>query len=360
MTINISELKASLNKAYRLISPLRKDLDHFKKNLIRLLGLIDEKESEENVKIHLMDFLKNTFYNPDYLIATKGKTDFVIHLGKDAATPVGVFFEVKRPENKADMVTQTNLNTKVMHELILYYLRERSKDKNNSLTHLVITNIYEWYIFDATLFERIFKENKGLLKAFDEWNNKQKVSSSTDLFYKEIAKPILDIFDKEISFTYFNLKQYLPVLNRAGQKDDDLIPLYKFFTPVHLLKLPFLNDSNSLDKGFFAELLHIIGLEEVKESGRKIIRRLPEGRRHPASFIENTINILEVEDALHKVPATLLQGATKEDQLFSLSLELSITWINRILFLKLLEAQLVKYHQGDRHYRFLSQLVVHN
>lgn len=62
MTINISELKACLNKAFRLISPLRKDLDQFKGNLTRLLSLIDEKESEENVKIHLMDFLKNTFF----------------------------------------------------------------------------------------------------------------------------------------------------------------------------------------------------------------------------------------------------------------------------------------------------------
>jgi hypothetical protein len=358
MTINIAELKASLNKAYRLISPRRIDLDQFKKNLLLMLGLIDEKESEENVKIHLMDFLKNTFYNPDHLIATKGKTDFVIHLGKDASTAAGVLFEVKRPSNKADMVTQTNLNTKAMHELILYYLRERSKDKNNSLTHLVITNVYEWFIFDATIFERIFNENKQLLKAFNEWENKQKVSVSTDHFYKEIAKPFLDLFDNEISFTYFDLKKFLPLLSKSN--DNELIPLYKFFTPVHLLKLPFLNDSNSLDKGFFSELLHIIGLEEVKDSGRKIIRRLTEGKRHPASFIENTINILEVENALRKTPNQYLQGNTTEEQLFNAALELSITWINRILFLKLLEAQLIKYHKGDRKYRFLNQQVVND
>jgi hypothetical protein len=184
-----------------------------------------------------MNFLRDTFFKPDYLIATKGRTDFVIHLGKDASTPTGVLFEVKRPENKADMVSQTNLNTKAMHELILYYLRERSNDKNNSITYLVITNIYEWYIFDATLFERIFKENKSLLKSYAEWENKQKVSSSTDLFYKEIAKPFLDIFDKEISFTYFDLRKYISQLKRVDQKDSELIPLYKFFTPTHLLKL---------------------------------------------------------------------------------------------------------------------------
>jgi adenine-specific DNA-methyltransferase len=360
MTISISELTASLNKAYRLISPRRVDLDRFKKNLTLLLNLIDEKESEENVKIHLMDFLKNTYYNPDHLIATKGKTDFVIHLGKDSTAAAGVLFEVKRPNNKADMVTQTNLNTKAMHELILYYLRERTKDKNNSLTHLVITNIYEWYIFDATIFESIFNKNKQLIKAFNEWENKQKVSNSTDHFYKEIAKPFLDLFDKEISFTHFDLKKFIPLLDSTNNNDDALIPLYKFFTPVHLLKLPFLNDSNSLDKGFFAELLHIIGLEEFKESGRKIIRRLPEDKRNPGSFIENTINILEVENALRKVPSQYTQGETQAEQLFNVSLELSITWINRILFLKLLEAQLIKYHKGDLKYRFLNQQVVND
>jgi adenine-specific DNA-methyltransferase len=223
MTISISELTASLNKAYRLISPRRVDLDHFKKNLTLLLSLINEKESEENVKIHLMDFLKNTYYNPDHLIATKGKTDFVIHLGKDSTAAAGVLFEVKRPSNKADMVTQTNLNTKAMHELILYYLRERTKDKNNSLTHLVITNVYEWYIFDATIFESIFNKNKQLIKAFNEWENKQKVSNSTDHFYKEIAKPFLDLFDKEISFTHFNLKKFIPLLDSTNNNDDALI-----------------------------------------------------------------------------------------------------------------------------------------
>jgi len=47
------------------------------------------------------------------------------------------------------------------------------------------------------------------------------------------------------------------------------VPLYKILSPVHLLKLPFANDSNSLDKNFYDELLHIIGLEEVKLVDRK-------------------------------------------------------------------------------------------
>ena len=47
-------------------------------------------------------------------------------------------------------------------------------------------------------------------------------------------------------------------------------------------------------------------------------------------------------------------GDTDEERLFGVALELSITWLNRILFLKLLEAQLITYHQ-DRTYAFLNQ-----
>ena len=64
MTISISDLQANIDKAYRLISPLRKDIDQFKKNLRHLLSLVDEKESEENAKGHLTDFLKTTFFSP--------------------------------------------------------------------------------------------------------------------------------------------------------------------------------------------------------------------------------------------------------------------------------------------------------
>ncbi|MFN9733676.1 MAG: Eco57I restriction-modification methylase domain-containing protein, partial [Microcystis sp.] len=39
---------------------------------------------------------------------------------------------------------------------------------------------------------------------------------------------------------------------------------------------------------------------------------------------------------------------------FNIGLELGITWINRILFLKLLEAQIIRYHRGDKSLEFLN------
>lgn len=355
MTPKEINLKQALNKAYRLIKPKRPEMEIFKKNLITLLGQIDEKESEENVKIHLMNFLRDTFYNPTFHVATKGRTDFVVHTGKDAATPAGVLFEVKRPLNTVDMVTKANLNAKAFHELMLYYLRERIEHKNNDIRQVVITNIYEWFIFDASVFERLFHRNTQLIKQYKEWAAGQKVSSNTDLFYKEIAKPFLENLDEEIPFTWFDIRDFdKPLRNTIKEDDNKLIALFKVISPTHLLKLPFANDSNSLDKGFYAELLHIIGLEEVKEGSKKIIRRKKEGQRNEGALLENTIAILDTENCLHKVHDLKSYGETKDDQLFSVGLELCITWVNRILFLKLLEAQLLKYHKGNDQYRFLN------
>lgn len=355
MTTKEISLKQSLNKAYRLVKPKRPEIELFKKNLITLLGQIDEKESEENVKIHLMHFLRTTFYDPNYLLATKGRTDFVVHTGKDASTPAGVLIETKRPLNIADMVTRTNLNAKSMHELMLYYLRERIEHKNNDIRYLIITNIYEWFIFDATIFERVFFKNLQLVKQYKEWSSGQKVSTNTELFYKEIARSFLETLDEEISFAWFDIRDYeIPLRNSNIEDDNKLIALFKILSPTHLLKLPFANDSNSLDREFYSEMLHIIGLEEVKEGSKKIIRRKKEGHRNEGSFLENTITILDAENCLHKIADLKSYGETKEEQLFSIGLELCITWTNRMLFLKLLEAQLRKYHKGDSQYRFLN------
>lgn len=347
-------VKQSLNKAYRLIKPERADIEKFKSNFKTLLGHIDQTESEENMKGHVMDFLKNTWYNPSYHVATKGRTDFVIHTGKDARHPAGVLFETKKPSSY-EMITTTDLNRKAMHEIILYYLRERIEHHNNDIKYLVITNIYQWFVFGAPLFERLLFKNTSLVKEYKAWMAKQKVSTNNDLFYNEIAKPFLAGLTEEIEFTYFDIREYEKLIRDGDKsKDNKLIPLFKVLSPTHLLKLPFANDSNTLDKGFYNELLYILGLEEVKERNKKLIRRKQEGKRNDGTLLENTIVQLETENCLHKVTDRQSYGETSEDQLFSVALELCITWVNRVLFLKLLEAQLLKYHKGNEAYRFLN------
>jgi hypothetical protein len=144
-------------------------------------------------------------------------------------------------------------------------------------------------------------------------------------------------------------------LRNADKADyNSLIALFKLLSPEHLLKLPFANDSNSLDKRFYGELLHIIGLTESKEGNKKIIQRNKAGERNTGTILEDTIIQLDSLDKLSRLDKLTQFGATTEEQLFNVALELSITWINRILFLKLLEGQLISYHKGDKSYSFLN------
>jgi adenine-specific DNA-methyltransferase len=169
--MKISSLKPrkALNKAFLKVKPNRTEIECFKTNLIQLLDRTNDTESEEFHKNLVIDFLKKTYYDPNHFINTKGRNDLVIHNGDKAKSTVGVILEAKKPTNKAEMISTEKLNTKAFQELVLYYLRERIIHKNLEVKHLVITNINEWFIFDATTFDRLFAQNKNLVKQFTDF-----------------------------------------------------------------------------------------------------------------------------------------------------------------------------------------------
>ncbi|MBO0937910.1 Eco57I restriction-modification methylase domain-containing protein [Fibrella sp. HMF5335] len=354
----------SLEKAYRLQPGNREQIDRFRHGYIKLMGLINEKESEENVKGHLMDFLKEVYYNGTalgeaYIVAPKGKTDFVIHNGKDATTPAGVLFEVKRPANKGEMITLHNLNAKAFHELLLYYFRERLDAHNNDIRYCVITNVYEWFIFDAADIDRLFFRNAHLIKEYRDWAGGRKVSKNNELFYSEIIKPFLADLEEEIRFAHFDLRSFETIVTDGNMANDKaLLPLYKVLSPTHLLKLPTATDSNRLNPKFYAELLHLIGLEEVKDGGKKVIRRKESGKRDEGSLLENTILELDSSGKFNRLTDRGQYGTTTDEQVFNVALELCITWVNRVLFLKLLESQVVTYHNDNKAFAFLNHATI--
>jgi hypothetical protein len=353
--------RKALNKAFLKIRPDRIGIELFKAKLILLLDSSKANETEEFHKNLISDFLKNTYYSPHYFINTKGRNDLVIHTNTDAKSNVGVIIEAKSPTNKAEMISEKNLNNKALQELVLYFLRERITHKNLEVKHLVATNLNEWFIFDAQIFDKLFAQNKAFVKQFQEFEAGTLSVATTDFFYREIAKPYLASIIDKIEYTYFDLATYDSILRNVDKADDaKLIVLYKLLSPEHLLKLSFANDSNSLDKNFYNELLHLIGLTETKEGGKKLIQRPKTGERNSGSLLENTINQLDSLDKIARLPNPKQYGATHEERLFTVGLELCITWVNRILFLKLLEAQLISYHKGDRSYAFLHKQLLHD
>ena len=150
-----------------------------------------------------------------------------------------------------------------------------------------------------------------------------------------------------------------PLRNNNPKDDNKLISLFKLLLPEHLLKLPFSNDSNSLDKRFYGELLHILGLTETKQKCKKLIERPEQGERNTGALLENAIIQLDSLDKINQLNNPSHFGENYEERLLNVGLELSITWLNRILFLKLLEAQLLTYNEGNRSFEFLSLDRIH-
>ena len=92
MKLNELKPRQALNKAFLKVKPNRSEIEIFKTNLIQLLDRIDNAESEEFHKNLVIEFLKKTYYDPNYFINTKGRNDLVIHNGDKAESSVGVTY----------------------------------------------------------------------------------------------------------------------------------------------------------------------------------------------------------------------------------------------------------------------------
>ncbi|MFA7060928.1 MAG: Eco57I restriction-modification methylase domain-containing protein [Pedobacter sp.] len=375
MNLSIISPGKSLNKAYLKQSLRREQIEAFNVNLARMFERIRTDEHEEHLKNIVSDFLKDTWYKQTNEINTSGRADLVIHNGKSSSDTVGVLIEVKRPSNRNEMISPERPNAKALHELLHYYMQERYLRDNKEIRRLTICNIHEWYIFDASDFEQLFFRNRKFVENYQKWNDGLFSGNKTDWLYSEILKPFIENELETLPCTYFDLRDYVgaspcgrppfgdngAIAGESGKGDQmgsplqkRLINLYKVLSPPHLLKQTFVNDSNSLNREFYSELLHILGLEEVKEKGKKLIRRKQEGSRNDGSLLENSCNFLRTRGRLSVLSNLWQYGSDADEQCFSVALELCITWLNRLLFLKLLEGQLIGYHKGDRSYAFLN------
>ena len=333
MIIENNELRPSqaVNKVYLKQSVKENDIVRFKKAMQRMLKNVNVDESEEHNKNLVMEFLSNAFYKNINAINTKGKTDAAIYASADSIkSPVLVLIEAKGPR-RPDMAKRTELNCKALHELILYYIREEENNHNTKIKHLIITNCFEWFVFDKTYFYRLFLANKKFTKEVIDADRE----NTTDYVYEKVIRRKVEEVKHKLKYTYFDLSDF------KGKLDDDailssrkFISIYKLLSPTHLLKLPFQNDHNVLNRGFYNELLYIMGVEEVTDDKVKKIKRL-KTKRQTYSLVEQVISHLEG------------YGLYEEQKLFDTALGLVLIWINRLLFLKLLESQLLAFNKGE-------------
>ncbi|SFW22925.1 Eco57I restriction-modification methylase [Prevotellaceae bacterium HUN156] len=353
--MNILKINDSISKAYRQV-PIAKDaIKKFRQALRVLVDNISVQSLEKNQETYLRDFLRDTFYSScDINKPNDSDIDWAVRLG-GRQTPVAIIIENKTLSNKEEMITVNDLNRKAMQELVYYFLEERIEHNNVNIRHLIANNMYEFFVFDAQEFEKNFYQNKKLVKMYKAYKRGELSINTTKELYPLIGSEFINEVQDKIAFTHFDIQSY----KSAIESDDDaqlkrLAPLYRLFSDIHLMKLSFQNDNNTLNTHFYVELLHLLGLKEERIDNKMKIIRKPKGDRDKASFLENAINKIDAEDALHNLPNLSKYGDTEEEQIYNVALQLCISWINRLLFLKLLEAQLIKYNKGAKEYKFLT------
>lgn len=283
--------------------PKKETIENFKKEINSLLENAPRQDDEEFQKNEINKFLKNT-YNHD--CNTNKKVDSAIYVGEE----VWVLIEVKALNNKIEFPKNgENPLSKAFCQMVLYFLEEIEKEKNNSLKHTIICNAHEFFLFDCKdlLFLR---DDKCIKDFYKKCVKKEGTDPRTKRFYSNLEEYLKKDFKGELRYTHFNLSD-----------DFKELPLiYQVLSQEVLLKQRKTLDANTLNKDFYEELLYILGLEEQNDKG-KILIKPSRTQNSLSAALKGSYNNLDDEEVM----------------------ALLIAWNNRILFLRLLESLLISF-----------------
>ncbi|WP_120892292.1 class I SAM-dependent DNA methyltransferase [Helicobacter pylori] len=295
-------------KKYNPPTPTKETIENFEKEIKSLLENAPRQDDEEFQKNEINSFLKNTY---SYRCNTNKKVDSAIYVDGE----VQVLIKVKALDKKTEFPkNRENPLSKAFCQMVLYFLEEREKEKNNSLKHTIICNAHEFFLFDCK--DLLFlNEDKRIKKFYKNYAQKEGTDSSKPRFYEDLEQYLQKDFQGELRYTYFNLND-----------DFKELPLiYQVLSQEVLLKQKKTLDANTLNKDFYEELLYILGLEEQNEKGKTLIK---------PSRTENSLS-----DALKKKYKNL-----DDEEVMALL----IAWNNRILFLRLLESLLISFNHFEK------------
>lgn len=324
--------KDFFNPYYRKKQITQNEFDTFSKALMQYIKRLESSQSENEdylVANTLSPFLTTLNFKTHIKTKQKGKSEIDLAIAKDEfSKDLEVLIEAKKPNSK-EFIIHAKPNSKALHEAILYYFRNR--EHSFSLKFIIITDFYKFYIFKASEFEELFYKNTSFKKLFEEFQSPNSLfKGNTDEFYKEASKLIEN--SKESLKGFFIDLAFLKDKQKSNFKN--LASIFKTFHRDFLLNEFSPNDANSLNNAFYKELLYILGLSESKQLSKFIITQSEQSK--------------QAQGTLYHLIASKLP---KHD--FEEVLKFIILWLNRILFLKLIESNLVRFND-DKTLKFLN------
>ncbi|OCX42733.1 restriction endonuclease [Campylobacter ornithocola] len=324
--------KDFFNPYYRKKQITQNEFDTFCKALTQYIKRLENSQSENEdylVANALSPFLTTLNFKTHIKTKQKGKSEIDLAIAKDELSKdLEVLIEAKKPNSK-EFITHIKPNSKALHEAILYYFRNR--EHSFSLKFIIITDFYKFYIFKASEFEELFYKNTSFKKLFEEFQSPNSLfKGNNDEFYKEASKLIEN--SKENLKGFFIDLAFLKDKRKSNFKN--LASIFKTFHKDFLLNEFSPNDANSLNNAFYKELLYILGLSESKQLSKFIITQSEQSK--------------QAQGTLYHLIASKLPEHDFEEVL-----KFIILWLNRILFLKLIESNLVRFND-DKTLKFLN------
>lgn len=298
---------------------------------------------ESNLEI--ANLLKTLFYNScEYKVSEKegfstqkGEMDLSIRDLSKENLKRDVLFELKKPNDK-DMIEKNNFFKKSFYQAVYYYLSDKEENNHQSdIKFIIITDNIKWFFIrtkdlDDTLNNKVNKNQQHIsfnihaLLTQDSYDSIEnflkkvcdKNTSDTDLFSSSN--------NTTLPYTYFNLHEMV-----HQKQEEKLEQFLKCLSDAHLLNKVDLVEKNSLNQKFYKELLYIIGLKEVKNKNKITLEQLD----NKFSFMAITQKAL-IDECGEKYDLS-------QEEIYEISLELCLIWINRLLFIELFSSVLQTY-----------------
>lgn len=299
---------------------------------------VEAGESEEHLKNITNDFLRGSFYHDAiYEINTDGRIDSSIKVNGE----IRVLIEAKNPRNKSEMVSEAEINVKALHEIVFYYLRvtrdtsgEKVRRKPDvELRRCIINDNSKFAIIDANEIEKLV--DGYLEKHFYKYQNRQLVYfNNTDKFYEDTKQYFEALkVNEKLPYVFFDINDY-----KTAKK---IALLYKILNRNYLLKdnARYGESTHILNEKFYQELLYIMGL---KEKSGKTSKTIEIDKTIKNSLSYQVYNILKNDKEYEEIPC------------IEKTFELVIIWMNRLLFIKLFEGQLIAFNGDSKEYHILD------
>ena len=318
------------------------DYTKFRSNFISYIEKIktasQNNENEEHIKNIINDFLRMNFYSEArFSINTDGNIDSAIKENGELL----VIIETKTPYNKSEMIYEGNLNRKALHEVVYYYL-ERAVDTSKSkamisikcqIRHLIVTDGINWFLFDANAIHEI--TDGKIEHAFYQYKNGQRpYKDDTSAFHEELRQYFDEMnINEKLSYIYFNAEE-------CSRTKTQTTGVYNVLSQGYLLKnrIRINYEPHKLNERFYHELLYIMGMKEVEKDNRVVVEI--------DTSIKNSLS--------YQINRLLNKKETPESEIDQRIYELVIIWVNRLLFIKLFEGQLISFNSDEPAYHILD------